>query len=134
MKKLISILIPAYNEQDVLEMLFKRLTSLADSQEKYRFEFLFVNDGSRDQTLELLKKYASRDKHVSFINLSRNFGKETAMIAGMDHATGDALHLGAIALRAIFGDRNAVVHHRVLPLQRVAMVSHRLQGGQEALL
>lgn len=92
MKKLkkISILIPAYNEQEVLRDLYERLNKLAGQTSGYDFEFLFVNDGSRDRTLEIIAAYAQKDDRVSYINLSRNFGKETAMIAGLDHADGDA--------------------------------------------
>ena len=89
MKK-VSILIPAYNEQAVLEKLFARLTKLADNTKDYEFEFLFVNDGSRDKTLEIIKDRAEIDTRVSYVNLSRNFGKEIAMIAGLDNVSGDA--------------------------------------------
>lgn len=89
MKK-ISILIPAYNEEDVLDILYARLGKLANDNKGYNFEFLFVNDGSRDKTLEMIKDYAELDERVSYVNLSRNFGKETAMIAGFDHVSGDA--------------------------------------------
>lgn len=89
--KTISILIPAYNEQEVLNPLFERLDNLSKIADKYQFEFLFVNDGSRDSTLEIIKKQAKHDKRISYINLSRNFGKEIAMIAGIDHIKGDAL-------------------------------------------
>lgn len=89
--KLISILIPAYNEEPVIEKLMERLESLADSIQDYRFEFLFVNDGSKDKTLEIIRSHAETNSRVSYVNLSRNFGKETAMIAGLDHARGDAV-------------------------------------------
>lgn len=89
MKK-ISLLIPAYNEQDVLSPLYERLDKLANSSSGYNFEFLFINDGSLDETLEIIKKLSKKDERVSYINLSRNFGKEIAMIAGLDHVTGDA--------------------------------------------
>lgn len=88
--KTISILIPAYNEEAVLGKLFTRLSTLANSQKNYSFEFLFVNDGSKDKTLELIKEYAETDLRVSYVNLSRNFGKEIGMIAGLDHVKGDA--------------------------------------------
>lgn len=88
--KKISILIPAYNEQEVLRHLYERLTKLAGENTAYDFEFLFVNDGSKDKTLELIKSYAESDKRIAYVNLSRNFGKEIAMAAGLDHATGDA--------------------------------------------
>lgn len=89
MKK-ISLLIPAYNEQEVLEKLFARLANLANDNKDYDFEFLFVNDGSRDKTLEIIKDYAEKDGRVSYLSFSRNFGQEIAMIAGLDHVTGDA--------------------------------------------
>jgi len=89
--KTITILIPAYNEQDALKPLFERLDDLSKKATNYNFEFLFVNDGSRDATLEIIKKQAKKDQRISYINLSRNFGKEVAMIAGIDHVQGDAL-------------------------------------------
>lgn len=90
-RKKITILIPAYNEQEVLPKLLKRLDSLASSNTSYQFEFLFVNDGSRDTTLALIEKAAKKDERISYINLSRNFGKEIAMIAGLDNAHGNAV-------------------------------------------
>jgi glycosyltransferase involved in cell wall biosynthesis len=89
MKK-ISILIPAYNEEEVLDILYTRLDALAKETKDYDFEFLFVNDGSKDETLTLIRQYAKKDERVSYVNLSRNFGKEIAMIAGLDYVTGDA--------------------------------------------
>ena len=89
--KTITLLIPAYNEEEVLPALFERLDKLAKSVKNYQFEFLFVNDGSRDKTLEMIKQQAAKDKRVSYVNLSRNFGKEIAMIAGIDHVKGDAM-------------------------------------------
>ena len=88
--KTISILIPAYNEEAVLEPLMIRLGNLANNTKGYNFEFLFVNDGSKDKTLDIIKGYAETDDRVSYLNLSRNFGKEIGMIAGLDHVTGDA--------------------------------------------
>lgn len=88
--KKISILIPAYNEQEVLQRLYERLNKLAGDTPNYGFEFLFVNDGSRDRTMEIIRTFAKKDPRVAYVNLSRNFGKETAMAAGLDHVTGDA--------------------------------------------
>lgn len=88
--KTISILIPAYNEEQVLDKLMPRLANLANEQKDYDFEFLFINDGSKDKTLDIIKGYAEADPRVSYINLARNFGKEIGMIAGLDHVTGDA--------------------------------------------
>ena len=88
--KTISILIPAYNEEAVLDKLFVRLSNLANQVKNYQFEFLFVNDGSKDKTLDIIKDYAEKDSRVSYINFSRNFGKEIGMIAGFDYVKGDA--------------------------------------------
>jgi glycosyltransferase involved in cell wall biosynthesis len=87
----ISILIPAYNEQDVLRPLYARLVALVDASSGFDFEFMFVNDGSRDNTLSIIKELAAEDRRVAYVSLSRNFGKEAAMLAGFDHITGDAV-------------------------------------------
>ena len=89
--KNVTILIPAYNEEDVIKPLYERLAVLASKLGKYNFEFLFVNDGSSDKTLDIVQDLAATDKRIAYINLSRNFGKEVAMAAGFDHATGDAV-------------------------------------------
>lgn len=89
MKK-ISILIPAYNEEDVLEPLYHRLGKFANDNKTYEFEFLFADDGSHDKTLEMIKEYTETDDRVKYVSLSRNFGKEHAIIAGLDHVSGDA--------------------------------------------
>ena len=91
MKKLITIIIPAYNEEKVLPLLFKRLDNLAKNNEGYDFEFLFINDGSKDRTIDLIRQKSDKDTRVSYIDLSRNFGKERAMLAGFDYAKGDAM-------------------------------------------
>lgn len=90
-KKLVSILVPAYNEEEVLNMLYERLKKIIDSNIKYNFEILFINDGSKDNTLEIIKELRSKDSNVCYLNLSRNFGKETAMIAGLDYVKGDCV-------------------------------------------
>ena len=90
-KKLVTILIPAYNEEEVLPMLYERLVKLMDSLPQYNFEILFVNDGSKDKTLELIKEIRKNDSRICYVNLSRNYGKETAMIAGFDYINGDCM-------------------------------------------
>jgi len=90
MKK-ITIIIPAYNEQESLPYLYDRLEKIINSIENYEFEILFVNDGSKDNTLELIKKYREEDNRISYVDFSRNFGKEIAMLAGLDYAKGDAV-------------------------------------------
>ena len=90
-KKLITILVPAYNEEEVLELLYERLKNLMDENINYNFEVLLVNDGSKDKTLQIMQELRIKDKRISYLNLSRNFGKEIAMIAGLDYCKGDAV-------------------------------------------
>ena len=90
MKK-ITIIVPSYNEEEALPYLYERLNTLMNNLNQYEFEVLFVNDGSKDKTLELIKEMREKDNRISYVNFSRNFGKETAMIAGLDYATGDAV-------------------------------------------
>lgn len=92
MNRKISILIPCFNEQEALPIFYKALCDVIDKlTSKYDFELIFINDGSTDQTLQTLRNLRSNDARVSYIDLSRNYGKETAMLAGMDYASGDAL-------------------------------------------
>lgn len=90
MKK-VTIIIPAYNEEESLPFLRERLNELINNIKKYEFEILFVNDGSKDSTLKIIKQWREDDARISYVDFSRNFGKETAMIAGLDYATGDCV-------------------------------------------
>ena len=90
MKK-ITIIIPAYNEEESLLPLYNRLVTLMQRMNNYNFEILFVNDGSKDKTIDIIKDLRKKDKRVSYVDFSRNFGKEIAMIAGLDYATGDCV-------------------------------------------
>jgi glycosyltransferase involved in cell wall biosynthesis len=87
---LISIVIPAYNEAAVLAESHRRLTAVIDSM-PYAFEIIFVNDGSTDATKEIIHTLHAQNSRVALVNLSRNFGKEVALTAGLDHANGDAV-------------------------------------------
>lgn len=90
MKK-ISVLIPCYNEEASLPLLYTELVKVMDSCKFYNWEVLFVNDGSRDQTLSIIKDLRHEDSRISYVDLSRNFGKENAMLAGFDYVTGDCM-------------------------------------------
>lgn len=87
----VTILIPCYNEEASLPNLYLELNKMAQNNQDYIFEFLFVNDGSRDQTLAIIKGWTYSDTRIAYIDLSRNFGKENAMLAGFDHAQGDCM-------------------------------------------
>jgi len=90
MKK-VTILIPCHNEEASLPLLSERLTELMRANAGYDWELLFVNDGSTDGTLDCIKALRQQDSRVCYVDLSRNFGKEAAMLAGFDYATGDCL-------------------------------------------
>ena len=90
MKK-VTILIPCYNEEASLPSLYDVLNELMNQNAGYEWEVLMVNDGSRDHTIDLIKQLRAKDKRICYIDLSRNFGKENAMLAGFDFATGDAV-------------------------------------------
>ena len=92
MKK-ISILVPCFNEEASLPFLYQELSQVIDRLSVYEWEFLFVNDGSRDKTLEVLCQLRQEDRRVNYLDLSRNFGKENAMLAGFDFVTGDCVIL-----------------------------------------
>ena len=86
---MVSILIPCYNEELSLPKLSAELIKLITENRRYEWELMFVNDGSKDRTLEILKELRAVDSRVNYIDLSRNFGKEVAMLAGFDYASGD---------------------------------------------
>ena len=85
----ITAVVPCYNEQEALGLFYEELNRVTEEMPDVEFEILFVNDGSRDRTLERMKQLAERDKRVKYISFSRNFGKEAAIYAGLEHASGD---------------------------------------------
>ena len=91
--KLVSVVVPCYNEQEVLPLFYEEITKIAGEMSvqypELDFEFLFVNDGSKDNTLNILRSLAEKDKRVRYISFSRNFGKESGMFAGLENSKGD---------------------------------------------
>ena len=92
-KKLVSVVVPCYNEQESLPHLYDAVKAIMDVSPQYRWELLLINDGSRDRTMPMIKELADKDGRVSYVNLSRNFGKENAMLAGFDYVRGDCMIL-----------------------------------------
>lgn len=90
-KKLVTILLPAYNEEASFPIIERCMNQVLAENPDYDWEFLFVNDGSKDNTLQQMIRFHQRDPHYSYIDLSRNYGKEIAMMAGFDYARGDAM-------------------------------------------
>ena len=89
MMEKISLIVPCYNEEEVLPLFYQEVTRVAGLMEEFAFEFLFVDDGSRDGTMNVVKDLAEKDERVKYVSFSRNFGKEAAMYAGFTHASGD---------------------------------------------
>ena len=89
MKEKISIIVPCYNEEESLPIFYKEIDKISKEMKSVDFEFLFINDGSKDKTLEILRKLAKKDKRVRYVSFSRNFGKEAGVWAGLENATGD---------------------------------------------
>ena len=88
-KKLLSILVPCYNEEESLPLFYDAIVKIAEGMTDLKHEFIFINDGSRDNTLNIAKEYHKKDSRVRFISFSRNFGKEAAIYAGIQKAKGD---------------------------------------------
>ena len=86
----ISVIIPVYNEEENIYLLHERLSQIMQ-QMKVTYELIFINDGSRDQSLALVKGLADQDQRVKFIDFSRNFGHQIAVSAGLDRAAGEAI-------------------------------------------
>ena len=86
---LISVVVPCYNEQEALPAFYKEITKIASQMNYVKFEFLFIDDGSKDKTLSMLKYLRKKDERVRYISFSRNFGKEAGMLAGLEAAKGD---------------------------------------------
>ena len=87
--KKLSIIVPAYNEQEALPLFYRAIKKIENTIEAVDLELIFIDDGSKDNTLEIIKKIAEEDRMVHYVSFSRNFGKEAAIYAGLEHANGD---------------------------------------------
>lgn len=87
----ITAIVPCYNEEAALHYFYKEMEKVMQTMAEVEFELLFINDGSRDETLNEIKKLAEKDDRVKYISFSRNFGKEAAIYAGLEHASGDLI-------------------------------------------
>ena len=91
--KLISIIVPCLNEQEVIPIFYRTVTEVLDSLENAEYELLFVDDGSDDRTLKVLKELKKKDRRCRYLSFTRNFGKEAAIYAGLHYATGTYLSI-----------------------------------------
>ena len=85
----ISVIVPCYNEEEALPFFYEEIKKIEKEMKSLDFEYIFVEDGSKDKTLEILRDFANKDKNVKYLSLSRNFGKEASMYAGLKYSTGD---------------------------------------------
>ncbi len=90
MDKLISLVVPCYNEEETISLFYKETTKILN-ENNIKYELIFINDGSSDYTAQEIEKLIKIDKNIIFIDFSRNFGKEAAMYAGLEHSTGNAV-------------------------------------------
>ncbi len=88
-KELISIIIPCFNEEESIPVFYNEIIKISDKMKKVNFEYIFIDDGSYDNTLSILRNLSKKDKRVRYISFSRNFGKEAGMLAGLNAAKGD---------------------------------------------
>jgi len=96
----ISIIVPCYNEEETIPLFYEEIKKLAKTMEKEAdFELVFINDGSKDNTLQEIKKLAKTDKRVKYVSFSRNFGKEAGMLAGLEYTTGDFIAIMDVDLQ-----------------------------------
>ena len=85
-----SVIVPCYNEEDALPFFYEEMNKVAASmQDKLEFEYIFVDDGSVDGTINIIRSFAKEDERVHYISFSRNFGKEAAIYAGLKKSVGD---------------------------------------------
>ena len=90
MSKLCSCIVPCFNEEEVIPLYYEEMQKVRKQEEgKIDFEIIFIDDGSKDKTLEVIKKLSEQDECIHYVSFSRNFGKEAAMYAGFDHANGE---------------------------------------------
>ena len=89
----ISVIVPCYNEEESLSLFYKEISKVINKMNNVSFEIIFIDDGSRDKTLEIIKDISKDDKNIRFISFSRNFGKEAAIYAGLEYSTGDYITL-----------------------------------------
>ena len=88
-KELISIVVPCYNEEESIPVFYKEIDKVSKKMNEVNFEYIFIDDGSHDNTLKVLRKLAKKDKRVRYISFSRNFGKEAGMYAGLEATKGN---------------------------------------------
>ena len=93
MNKLLSVVVSCYNEEESIPIFYKEICKISRKMSNVNFEIIFIDDGSYDKTLEIIKKFHKKDKKVRYISFSRNFGKEAAMYAGLVASKGDYVTL-----------------------------------------
>lgn len=124
---LVSIVVPCYNEEAVLEELHSRLIAMLESVADADFEIIYADDGSGDKTPEILRRFQTNDERVRVISLSRNFGHQLAVTAGIEHSSGDAV----VIIDADLQDPPEVIPEMIARWQDGYQVVYGLRGKRE---
>lgn len=114
--RLLSIIVPCYNEQDAIPLFYNEIIKISDRmKDLVDFEFIFVDDGSKDMTLKIAKELNLKDNRVKYLSFSRNFGKESAMYAGLEKAKGDFIAIMDVDLQdppeLLIDMYNSIINH-----------------------
>ncbi|WP_423364092.1 glycosyltransferase family 2 protein [Mycoplasma sp. P36-A1] len=131
--KMVSIIIPSYNEEGNIKKMYSELEDKLDKS-KVTFEYLFVNDGSKDKTVKIIEDLSKVDKKVKLVNFSRNFGKDSAMIAGLDFCLGDAAIVIDADLQMPVSSINELVFHWLNGEKLVLTYRSNRSGGIKSKL
>jgi polyisoprenyl-phosphate glycosyltransferase len=124
---LISVVVPSFNEEDVIVSTYHRLVDALESLPRADFELVFVDDGSRDSTLEILQTLQATDRRVRVVGFSRNFGHQIAVTAGLEHAAGDVV----VLIDADLQDPPEVIGEMLLRWRRGADVAYGVRAERE---
>lgn len=130
--KTVTIIIPCYNEAQSIPLLYAELCKVSEKEPSYAWEYLFINDGSRDATIEVLEKLHAQDARCNYVDLSRNYGKEIALLAGFDFAKGDC----AVIMDADLQHPPQVVHEMLRKWEEGFddVYARRISRGKESWL
>ncbi len=124
---LISVVVPCFNEEEVIVTTYHRLVDVLQRIHKIDLELVFVDDGSRDRTLEMLRSLQTADRRVRIISFSRNFGHQVAVTAGLEHATGDVV----VVIDADLQDPPEVIEQMLLSWRRGADVAYGVRADRK---
>lgn len=140
MKKTIELIVPCYNESDVLNLFYDEVVPILKSIDGFKYKLLFINDGSKDKTLKIIKELSEKDKNVKYISFSRNYGKEAAMLAGLKYSSAEYIgildadlqhspHLIPKMLECVIGDEYDIARAKRVDRQGEGKIKSKLSDS-----